>query len=157
MAGALYRQGEGWDKVSPATLRALAIDPGNSAALNLRAVHLIEKRELEEAEKIVAVLEPMSARDHSMVNTIGMLRLAQGDSPSAVREFKRAVELNPYEPVFQYNLALSYELSGMCADALNAWSSFMQIETDERRIVAVRQRLQKNFAAEGGRCFDADL
>jgi hypothetical protein len=153
LARALHQRGEGWDKVSPAALRALALDPGNAVALNLRAMNLIEKRELDEAEKIIAVLEPKSARDHSMINTIGMLRLAQGDLPSAVREFERAVELNPFEPVFQYNLALSYELSGRCVDALKMWSSFLQVETNKRRLAVVRDRIQRNFVVEGGRCF----
>ena len=155
LARALHQRGEGWDKVSTAALRALALDPGNAVALNLRAMNLIEKRELDEAEKIIAALEPKSARDHSIINTIGMFRLAQGDLPSAVREFKRAVELNPFEPVFQYNLALSYELSGRCVDALKMWSSFLQVETNERRLALVRNRLQKNFVSEGGRCSDA--
>jgi hypothetical protein len=155
LAFALYGQGQGWERVAPAASRALAIDPGNTVALNLRAMQLIENRQLDAAEKMVDVLAMKGSGDHSVINTIGMMRLARGNPQAAIVEFRRAVALNPFEPVFIYNLALSYELAGRCAEALEAWSSFLRLENDAERVAVVRNRLQRNFATEGGRCFDS--
>ena len=140
----------------PPVQRALELNPNQGVALNLRALQLIEVGELDEAEKIVAKLMNRAWIDHSIVNTSGMLRLTKGDLVAAATDFERATELNPYEPVFQYNLALSYELSGRCEDALDAWLIFLDMETDEQRIESVRERLRNNFQTEGGRCFSSD-
>ena len=133
--------------------KALALDPNELTALNLRAIQLIESRKLKEAEAIIARISPATVFDHSVLNTIGMLRLEQGNYSDAIVFFERVVELNRAEAVFIYNLALSYELVGRCLEARTAWSTFLGLSNDPARLAVVRERLQRNFATEGGRCF----
>jgi Flp pilus assembly protein TadD len=132
------------------------LDPRQKLALNLRATQLIEMRNLDQAEEILEVLAPRAGSDHSILNTIGMLRFEQGNFPAAIRRFEQAVKLNPFVPEFQYNLALSYEYAGSCDNAEATWLSYLQSETHEQRLSMVRERLRKNFATEGGRCFGVD-
>ena len=139
----------------PPLKRALELNPNQGVALNLSALRLIELGQLDEAELLISDLMQIATVDHSVVNTSGMLRLAQGDPVAAAGDFETATTLNPYEPVFQYNLALSYELSGRCRDALEAWLKFLAIENNKQRLRVVRERLKHNFEVKGGRCFGA--
>lgn len=156
VASTLHKQGYGWSTVVPPMQRALELNPNQGVALNLKALRLIELGQFDQADQIISKLLPRAAVDHSVVNTSGMLRLAQGDLEAAANDFERVTELNPYEPVFHYNLALSYELSGRCKDALSAWSKFLNMETDRQRIALVRERLRTSFLTAGGRCYPSD-
>jgi hypothetical protein len=146
-------EGYGWDRVLPAVDRALLLDPQDGVALNLKAISLIETRRFDEAEELVEVLTIRIDDDHSILNTIGMLRFEQGDFAAAIERFEQVIALDGLLPEFIYNLALSYEYAGRCRDANATWLSYQRVETDETRRSVVRERLRKNFATEGGRCF----
>jgi hypothetical protein len=148
--------GYGWEKVLPAVDRALALDPMQHVALNLKAINLIERQRLDEAERIILMLSPRVEVDHSILNTMGMLRFEQGNFPAAIERFEQVIELDGFVPEFAYNLALSYEYAGRCRDAKTTWLAYQQAETIEARRAAVRERLIKNFATRGGRCFGVE-
>jgi Flp pilus assembly protein TadD len=152
-AMALRDKGEGWEAVGPPLSRALEIDPNELTARNLRAIQFIENRRLEEAEQILESVSGAALFDYSILNTMGMLRFEQGNIREAVQYFERAVNLNQSEPVFIYNLALSYELIGRCNDARRFWLTYLQLVPDGRLAMAVEERLNANFARSGGRCF----
>jgi Flp pilus assembly protein TadD len=153
LAISLRDAGSPWETIEQAMKKALELDPDDTVALNLRAIQLIETGKLKEAEKILDSLTPRIESDQSILNTFGMLRLEQGDFPRAIELFERVTTMNRFEPAFQYNLALSYELAGRCRDANLAWQKFLQIQNDENRRRIVLERLQRNFATPGGRCF----
>ena len=71
----------------------------------------------------------------------------------ALAACEKAIELNPFVPEFSYNLALSYELWGRCAEAHAKWFSYLQVEVNKDKQALVRERLQRNFETEGGRCY----
>ena len=148
--------GYGWDRVLPVVDRALALDPQDGVALNLKAINLIERRRLDEAEEILVALSPRIEVDHSILNTMGMLRFEQGNFLVAIEKFERVIELDGFVPEFAYNLALSYEYAGRCRDAMATWLSYQQAETNEPRRSMIRERLIRNFATEGGRCFGVE-
>jgi hypothetical protein len=136
LANALKEGGHGWEEIAPPMRNALALDPHQPLALHLRALQLLGQGKFDEAEKILERLVHRETVDHSVRNTIGMLRFERGDLPGAIAEFERAITLNPFVPEFRYNLALSYELSGRCREARLKWLSYLQYE--------------------GGRCFGYD-
>lgn len=148
--------GYGWDRVLPVVDRALVLDPQDGTALNLKAISLIERRRLDEAEEILVALSPRIEADHSILNTMGMLRFEQGNFPAAIERFEQVIELDGFVPEFAYNLALSYEYEGRCRDAKATWIAYQQAETNETRRSVVRERLRKNFATEDGRCFGVE-
>jgi Flp pilus assembly protein TadD len=154
LAISLRDAGYGWDRIQPAMRKALQLDPDNTVALNLNAILLIEAERLSDAEGILEALRPRVESDQSVLNTIGMLRLEQKNYSLAIKIFEEVTSLNRFEPGFQYNLALSYELAGRCHDARTAWESFLLMENSENRRQLVQQRVSRNFETAGGRCFD---
>jgi hypothetical protein len=148
--------GYGWDRVLPAVNRALTLDPRDGTALNLKAINLIERRRLAEAEEILVALSTRIEGDHSILNTMGMLRFEQGNFPAAIERFEQVIKLDGFVPEFAYNLALSYEYAGRCRDAKATWIAYQRAETNETRRSVVQERLRKNFATEGGRCFGVE-
>ncbi len=156
LANAIKEGGHGWDMIIPPAKKALALDPEFPGALHLQAIYLIEQRRLDAAKEILDDLAPKAGRDHSILNTLGMLHFEQGKFPNAITQFERAVELNGFVPEFRYNLALSYEVSGRCREARDMWLSYLQLEPNEKRRSIVRARLRKNFDAQGAPCFVLD-
>jgi Flp pilus assembly protein TadD len=156
LAISLRDAGHAWDRIEPPMLKALQLDPDDTVALNLHAIHLIETGRLAEADKLVPRIEPKALHDQSVLNTIGMLRFEQENYDEAVSWFERAVSFNRSSPGFTYNLALSYEVSGRCHDALATWRAYLELESRQERVAIVQDRIAKNFYSEGGRCFGAD-
>jgi hypothetical protein len=156
LAISLRDAGHAWERIEPPMLKALQLDPDDTVALNLRAIHLIETGRLAEADKLAQRIEPKALHDQSVLNTIGMLRFEQKNYGEAVSWFERAVSYNRSNPVFTYNLALSYEVSGRCPDALATWRTYLELESRQDRVAIVRDRIERNFHSEGGRCFGAD-
>jgi hypothetical protein len=154
LARALKQKGYGWDRIMPPMMRALELDPLDRVGLHLRATMLIEQRRLGEAESTVELLAGFGEFDHSIISTIGNLRFEQGDFPAAIEQYERAVNLNPFEPGFQYNLALAYEYAGRCHDAELAWKKYLRDQSVEQQRTMVRERLKRNFDSEGGRCYE---
>jgi thioredoxin-like negative regulator of GroEL len=153
LAAALRQEGHGWEKVAPPMMRALALDAGQSTALNLRALQFIEQRRLDEADAILRSIAPRAKIDHSIWNTIGLLRFEQGNFPAAIEQFEKVVALDSFVPEFKYNLALSYEYAGRCGEAYATWRSLLASSDNEFLNTSVSKRLITNFATQGGRCF----
>ena len=137
----------------PAVNKALELNPREFVASHIRAMYLLGTGRLDEADLILTRLEPRAHRDHSVLNTIGMLRLARRDYSAAIRQFTMVAELDPFRPEFKYNLALSYELAGQCQEAMMTWQAYLRQATNHQRIASVNNRLKTNFATEGGRCY----
>ena len=154
LAAALRQEGQGWDKVTPPMMRALALDAKQSTALNLRALQLIEQRRLDEADEIVSSIEYKATIDHSIWNTIGLLRFEQGNFTAAIEQFEKVVAVDSFVPEFKYNLALSYEYAGRCAEAYAMWRSLLASTDNEFLNTVVSKRLGENFVMQNGRCFN---
>ena len=149
-----YREsGSGWDRVRPPMMKALAIDPNQTEALQLQVFWLLEQQRLVDAEVVLNRMSEVARRDHQFFNTLGMLRLEQRDYEAAVTYFEKALRINVSLPEVHYNIALAYELWGKCADAHREWVRYLQTDSNERRRAAVNRRLKNNFEAEGGRCY----
>lgn len=154
LASVLHNAGRGWSEVMPLAAKSLELNPYDYVAAHLQAIYFVENQRFDEASEILDRLTPDADRDHSVFNTIGMLRLGQGDYQAAIIQFEKVVHLDGFKPEFKYNLALSYELAGRCEEALVTWQIYLEQETNAQRIARVRQRLKRNFETEGGRCFD---
>jgi tetratricopeptide (TPR) repeat protein len=153
LANAYKESGEGWDKIRPPMMKALLLDSGQTLALQLQAFWLLERGELEEAEEVLSRFGPGAQRDHRFLNTLGMLRLEQRNFEEAITHFEQALRINVSVPEVRYNLALSYELWGKCAEAHKKWLDYLRADTNQPRRKAVQARLLRNFETAGGRCY----
>lgn len=98
--------------------RALALDPGSIDVRTVAASLLLDMGEVAGAEgeaSRAVELDDRSAKAHFLM---GQARLAAGKAPAeAIPELHRAVQLNPYAPLYYDALARAYLMAGRRAEA----------------------------------------
>jgi serine/threonine-protein kinase len=121
----------------PDSLIALAISSANRALgldSTLAAAHiamgggLIDEFKLAEAKphfETALRLEPGNAPAHYWYGAMSRL---SGDTESALRELRRATELDPLSPVTRANLALTYHATGQMPQAIEQAREALEID-----------------------------
>jgi tetratricopeptide (TPR) repeat protein len=97
------------DEMRDGIEKALTIDPDDPTALEARAnyrFHIENDKEgaLADLESALKTAPGSS----SIWNAIGLIQGDRGDSRAAERAFKRAIELDPADPLYHANLAIQY-------------------------------------------------
>jgi len=97
------------DEMRDGVERSLAIDPDDPTALEARAnyrFHLDNDKEgaLADLERALKT----APGSPSLWNAIGLLQGDRGDNRAAERAFKKAIELDPTDPLYHANLAIQY-------------------------------------------------
>ncbi|MEE9558558.1 MAG: tetratricopeptide repeat protein, partial [Candidatus Brocadiales bacterium] len=59
--------------------------------------------------------------------SLGNRDYLRGRPKSAIREYERALELNPNKVEAWYNLGIAYSNEGMTEDALRAWEKVLEL------------------------------
>ena len=107
-----------WTGANASLRRALELDPGNSAVLNLAAGLALSLGRFEEAVELdrrAIALDPLNAALRgSLAETCSIL----GRHKEAEVEFKKALEINPDLPPNHEGLGLVYLAQGRAQDAL---------------------------------------
>jgi TolB-like protein/DNA-binding winged helix-turn-helix (wHTH) protein/lipoprotein NlpI len=107
-----------WTEANASLQRALELDPGNSAVLNLAAGLALSLGRFEEAVELdrrAIALDPLNAALRgSLAETCSIL----GRHKEAEVEFKKALEINPDLPPNHEGLGLIYLAQGRAQDAL---------------------------------------
>ena len=107
-----------WTGANASLRRALELDPGNSAVLNLAAGLALSLGRFEEAVELdrrAVALDPLNAALRgSLAETCSIL----GRHKEAEVEFKKALEINPDLPPNHEGLGLVYLAQGRAQDAL---------------------------------------
>ena len=89
--------------------RALALDPNNQFALDVRAAYRANiKGDLTGALADLTLALETSPGSTSLWNSIGLVQLARDDYRNAEASLKRAIALDPQDPVAHANLAILY-------------------------------------------------
>lgn len=92
-----------------AIARALAIDPGDPNALEARAVYLTQfEGRYEQALADLARATASAPGLSSLWNQTGLVQAARGANREAEAAFRRAIALQPLDPVAHANLAFLY-------------------------------------------------
>ncbi len=98
--------------------RALALDPNNQFALDVRASYRANiKGDLTGALADLTLALETSPGSTSLWNSIGLVQLARDDYRSAEASLTRAIALDPQDPVAHANLAILYLDQLRVADA----------------------------------------
>jgi tetratricopeptide (TPR) repeat protein len=98
--------------------RALAIDPDDPTALEARAIFRANVE--NDREGALADLEralKTAPGSPGIWNTLGLLQGDRGDNRAAEKALKRAVELDPVDPIYHANLAIQYLDESRLAEA----------------------------------------
>jgi tetratricopeptide (TPR) repeat protein len=94
--------------------RLLKADSGNELAANnlasLLADHKGDASGLKRAREVAARFE--SSRQPAFVDTLGWVHYRSGDTDKAVTLLKKATDMAPQIPIFQYHLGMAYYSKG---------------------------------------------
>ena len=102
------------------------------------------------------MLEPIDAtrdgRKH-LLNHVGELYLQTEDFERAEGSFLAAERDAPWNPVYQWNLALVLERTDRCSEARVRWSRFLELAVDEALKEQAVDHLKTSYDSQGGICF----
>jgi TolB-like protein/DNA-binding winged helix-turn-helix (wHTH) protein/Flp pilus assembly protein TadD len=107
-----------WAGANASLRRALELDPGNSAVLNLAAGLALSRGDFEEAAELnrrAIALDPLNA---ALRGSLAEISFIMGRQEEAEVEFKKALELDPDLPPNHEGLGLLYLTQGRAQDAL---------------------------------------
>ncbi len=117
--------------------KILEIKPGHLPAIN-NYLALISGASPAEALREFRKLEAANPKMAIIPAQIGMLYFKQGNSKKAILNLVKAVNLDPENREYRYNLAILYDLSGNVADAVNLY----------QQILKMKPQNQENFLIE---------
>lgn len=95
-------------------------NPGQPQNLYLLAETYLKLGQRDEAEKTIAQLDQVSARDYRMQTGVGVLLARFHLYDEAIQHFQTALHLNSYSDDIKFDLADAYFRNGLFSDALTA-------------------------------------
>ncbi|QJE71880.1 tetratricopeptide repeat protein [Aerophototrophica crusticola] len=151
-AGLLYVRGMSldaagrWAEGEADLKRSLELNPDNASVLNYlgyswadRGVNLMQARAL--LEKAVG-LKP---DDGYIIDSLGWVKLKQGDIAGAVELLERAVELHPLDPAMNDHLGDAYWAAGRKQEARFQWTRAAQQSADKDLKQAAEDKLKNGL------------
>lgn len=132
-AGASYNLGVCFDQLGEsdksveAYTRALEIDPSSTRALTNKAIALDRQGKSEEAKKLFE--HALSYEDDPKIhNNLGICLKKLGDQESALRHYKKAVELDPNYSLAHYNVAVQLSEQDQLDEAIQHYQKALTLE-----------------------------
>ncbi len=149
-----YKDGEPL-KAEAHLRQALELDENNADALEHLAVMKMDRNELSSAYELLNRALNIHGKDvpPSLLNHLGELSLKMNDYLRAEYYFSQAQRNQPRNPVYLWNLAITYEHLDRCPQSEHYWTEYLQHETDGREQQVVREHLREEYHSAGGKCF----
>ncbi|MEW6744240.1 MAG: tetratricopeptide repeat protein [Planctomycetota bacterium] len=135
--------------------RGLAREPGNVGLLSLLGEALIQKRELEEARRLLERAVAEEATYAPAWHGLGTVWLAEGDPARALAPLSRAIELDPEMGRAHAALGGAFLRLGERERALESFGRAVVLEPDNVQALEARARLLRqdgNLRAALGLC-----
>jgi Flp pilus assembly protein TadD len=135
--------------------QALVLDPNSVKALENLGVIMMDQGDLEAAEDLMqrAVQVRGTNMSTTLLNHLGELALKQEDFAKARNYFQWALQVAPWNPVYYWNLAFTYEQEGSCAQAYDYWRRYLQLQISEEDRKTVEEHLVGNYSSKNGKCY----
>jgi len=110
---------------------AIAADPKFIAPYNNLAVLLSERKEsLDEALKLSRRAIELDGSVGLLYATLGQVHRARDEKPAAIEAFKKAVSIDPKQPVFRYRLGIALAENGNKKEALASFNEALGLRKD---------------------------
>ncbi len=105
-------------------------DPGQADALHLLGVVYLHLKQHDKAIDFITRAICQNDAIASFFSNRGAAFKAKGQFPEAIRNYERAIELDPRNPAFIYNLAITLDASGKKEESIEAYRKAIQIKPD---------------------------
>lgn len=133
----------------------LSSEPDNAVVLNYLGYSLADRGlKLDEAESFIRRAVELDPGNGAYVDSLGWVLYRKGLYGEALEKLLEATRLIAADPVIWAHLGDAYSALGRAGEAVAAWSAALQLETDPKRVDAVRGRmygeLEKMPPAEAG-------
>jgi Flp pilus assembly protein TadD len=112
----------------------------------------MEQGRLDEAENYLQRVAMITAMTPSLHNHMGELAMKRLNYDTAKGHFQSAIRLEDWNPIYYWNLALSYELGGDCESGLKTWTQYLQVEFSIEDKQKVESHLRENYYSREGKC-----
>ena len=133
---------------------ALELDSDDPRALEGLGVLMLERGDLPRAERLFQrALQLFRRPPAHLLNHVGELYLQTEDFERAEGSFLAAERDAPWNPVYQWNLALVLERTDRCSEARVRWSRFLELAVDEALKEQAVDHLKTSYDSQGGICF----
>lgn len=138
-----------WTLAESDFLAALQLSPDQPAVLNYLAYAWTERNEnLDRARQMIQRAVDQRPDDGSFIDSLGWIKLRQGDAPGALKDLQRAVELQPEDPVINGHLGDALAAVGRWREAEYQWRRALTLkpEADEEKRINARLEDLKSMA-----------
>ncbi len=143
----LERAGD-WDHAEPDLEHAVQLAPRQPSVLNYLAYswadqgkHLVQAREMLES---AALLQP---EDGAVIDSLGWVKLRQGDTAGAIAALERAAELQTEDATINMHLGDAYARAGRKLEAVYQWRRVLSLKPDPDDRAHVEKELAETEAA----------
>ena len=145
--GIVYERSKQWDKAEPDFLKALELRPDQPYVLNYLAYSWVEKGvNLARAKEMLERAVELRPNDGFIVDSLGWILLAQGDTIEAVRRLEQAVELEPQDPTINDHLGDAYWKIGRQTEARFQWSRALTLKPDAEAVTRIEAKLEHGLS-----------
>ena len=144
LRGMAYHEAGNWAAAKQDTRAALAYAPDEPLLLNFLGYGMVEQHEdLAEAEQLLRKAHALDAQDAAITDSLGWVRVEQGDLAGGIPLLEKAAEQTPEDPEVNYHLGEAYWRVGRKAEAVDQWNVALGLHpgpADERLIRAALQK-----------------
>ena len=142
--GVAYERARDWARAEPDLLRAAELAPNNPLVLNYLAYAWADMgQHLRQARQMLERAAAARPDDGAIIDSLGWVKLRQGDVAGAVEALEHAVELATEDAVVNAHLGDAYWAAGRRLEAEYQWRRALNLHPDPDVVARIRTRLDQ--------------
>jgi tetratricopeptide (TPR) repeat protein len=141
--GVTKQQAGDWPGSEADLRHALSLAPDQPAVLNFLGYSWADRDvHLTQAEAMLAKAAKLNPDDGAIIDSLGWVKLRQGDIPAAVKLLQRAAQMEPEDPEINGHLGDAYWAAGYKLQALYQWQLALNFKPDPNAAAKLEAKLK---------------
>lgn len=143
-----YHESGDWPRAKADLQQALKLAPDEPLLLNFLGYSMVERKEnLSEAEALLRKAADLDPQDAAIRDSLGWVRVEQGDLAGGTALLERAAEQTPEDPEVNYHLGEAYWRAGRKSEAVDQWNVALGLHPEPTDEALIRAALARAAAA----------
>lgn len=143
-----YHELNDWPHTKADLKAALVLAPDEPLLLNFLGYSMVERHEdLPAAELLLRRAVALDPRDAAIRDSLGWVRVEQGDLNEGTQLLERAAEQTPEDPEVNYHLGEAYWRAGRHSEGVDQWNVALGLKPDPHDEALIRAALDRAAAA----------